>query len=109
MADIFLKPIVKMQEFVRKHDAPFIAKIYKSGKIEMWKDHQTLLEELEVQPYQYKKKVETYICNNENQSAIAEFWCQYYFSQSLREKFPQFVFQVNKASKITCQKLNSDK
>ena len=43
-------------------------------------------------PYQYKKKVETYICNNENQSAIAEFWCQYYFSQSLREKFPQFVF-----------------
>lgn len=47
MADIFLKAIVKMQEFVRKHDAPFIAKIYKSGKIEMWKDHQTLLEELE--------------------------------------------------------------
>lgn len=23
---------------------------------------------------------------------IAEFWCQYYFSQSLSEKFPQFVF-----------------
>jgi hypothetical protein len=36
-----------MQEFVRKHDAPFIAKIYKNGKIQMWKDDQTLLEELE--------------------------------------------------------------
>lgn len=47
MADIFLKAIVKMQEFVRKHDAPFIAKIYKDSRVEMWKDHQILLDELE--------------------------------------------------------------
>lgn len=46
MAAIFLKAIVTMQEFVRKHPAPFIAKIYRSGKIELWRNNQTLLEEL---------------------------------------------------------------
>jgi predicted nuclease of predicted toxin-antitoxin system len=31
MADIFLKSITKMQEFVRQHPAPFIAKVYRFG------------------------------------------------------------------------------
>ena len=31
MADIFLKSITKMQEFVRTHPAPFIAKVYRFG------------------------------------------------------------------------------
>jgi predicted nuclease of predicted toxin-antitoxin system len=46
MAAIFLKAIVPMQDFVRKHPAPFIAKIYRDGRIDMWKNDQTLLEEL---------------------------------------------------------------
>ena len=46
MAAIFLKAIVAMQEFVREHPAPFIAKIYRDGKILMWKDKQMLEEEL---------------------------------------------------------------
>jgi hypothetical protein len=45
MADIFLESITKMQEFVRKHPAPFIAKVYRDGRVEMWKDAQTLLDE----------------------------------------------------------------
>ncbi|GBF82833.1 hypothetical protein [Aphanothece sacrum] len=47
MANIFLKEIVKMQEFVRKNNAPFIAKIYRDKGIEMWKNEQALLDELE--------------------------------------------------------------
>ncbi|WP_414755549.1 hypothetical protein [Anabaena sp. CCY 9910] len=47
MAEILLKVIVKMQGFVRKHPAPFIAKIYRDGKISMWKDSETLTKELE--------------------------------------------------------------
>jgi hypothetical protein len=35
-----------MQEFVRKHLAPFIAKIYRDGKINLWKDSQDLLTQL---------------------------------------------------------------
>ena len=31
MADIFLGAVTKMQEFVRKHPAPFIAKVYRFG------------------------------------------------------------------------------
>lgn len=46
MADIFLKSITKMQEFVRQHPAPFIAKVYRDGRVEMWKDAQTLLDEI---------------------------------------------------------------
>jgi predicted nuclease of predicted toxin-antitoxin system len=46
MADIFLGSITKMQEFVRTHPAPFIAKVYRDGRVEMWKDAQTLLDEL---------------------------------------------------------------
>jgi hypothetical protein len=46
MAAIFLTAILPMQEFVRKHPAPFIAKIYRDGKISRWKDSQDLLTEL---------------------------------------------------------------
>jgi hypothetical protein len=46
MATILLNVIVKMQEFVRKHSEPFIAKIYRDGKIEMWKDNEMLINEL---------------------------------------------------------------
>ncbi len=46
MAAIFLESIIAMQEFLRKHPAPFIAKIYRNGRIDMWKDKQMLLEEL---------------------------------------------------------------
>lgn len=47
MAALFLKAIVPMQEFVRKHPAPFIAKIYRDARISMWKDSQKLTEELQ--------------------------------------------------------------
>ncbi|GAB1540925.1 hypothetical protein NUACC21_35940 [Scytonema sp. NUACC21] len=46
MIEAFLKAIVPTQEFVRKYPAPFIAKIFRDGHIEMWKDAQTLEEEL---------------------------------------------------------------
>lgn len=46
MAEIFLKAIVPMQEFVRKHPAPFIAKVYRDNSIKLWQDSQMLLEEL---------------------------------------------------------------
>jgi predicted nuclease of predicted toxin-antitoxin system len=46
MAEIFLKAIIAMQELVRKHPAPFMAKIYRDGSIRMWKDDQALLDEL---------------------------------------------------------------
>ena len=46
MADIFLGAVTKMQKFVRTYLAPFITKIYRDGRVEMWKDAQTLLDEL---------------------------------------------------------------
>ncbi|MEH2115252.1 hypothetical protein [Nostoc sp.] len=46
MAEIFLKAIGSMQRFIRKHPAPFIAKIYRDGKVSMWKNDQILIEEL---------------------------------------------------------------
>jgi predicted nuclease of predicted toxin-antitoxin system len=46
MIEIFTKAIVPMQSFVHKHPAPFIAKIYRDSRIEMWRDHQYLLKDL---------------------------------------------------------------
>jgi hypothetical protein len=46
MAAIFLRAIVPMQEFVRQDPAPFIAKIYSYGKINLWKDSKELPAEL---------------------------------------------------------------
>ncbi len=37
MAKIFQKAIVAMQAFARNNPAPFIAKIYKDGKVTAWK------------------------------------------------------------------------
>lgn len=50
MVVIFQKAIVPMQEFVRKNPAPFIAKIYRDGSIDLWKGSQTLLEDLKRLP-----------------------------------------------------------
>jgi hypothetical protein len=46
MADIFIKSITKMQELTRKHPAPFIGKVYRDGRVEIWKDAQSLLDEI---------------------------------------------------------------
>lgn len=46
MIAILIKAIVPMQNFVHKHPAPFIAKIYRDSRLEMWRDRETLLEEL---------------------------------------------------------------
>ncbi|KAM3093296.1 hypothetical protein ACKFKG_20020 [Phormidesmis sp. 146-35] len=46
MIAIFQKVAVSMQEFVHKNPAPFIAKIYRDGRLDLWKDQQTLLDEL---------------------------------------------------------------
>ena len=46
MAEIFLKAIPQMEEFVRKHPAPFIAKVYRDNRITLWQDSQMLLDEL---------------------------------------------------------------
>ncbi len=35
-----------MQEFVRNNNAPFIAKVYRDARVEMWKDAPTLLTEI---------------------------------------------------------------
>ena len=46
MANIFIKSITNMQEFVRNHNSPFIAKVYRDNKVKMWKDSSTLLDEI---------------------------------------------------------------
>ncbi len=35
-----------MQNFVHNYPAPFIAKIHRDSRLEMWRDRETLLEEL---------------------------------------------------------------
>ncbi|MDF5716886.1 MAG: hypothetical protein PUP93_24220 [Rhizonema sp. NSF051] len=47
MSEAFLKAIVHLQDFVRGNPAPFIAKIYRNGRIEMWQDSSMLLKELQ--------------------------------------------------------------
>ena len=46
MIAILIKAIVPMQNFVHKHPAPFIAKIYRDSRLEMWRNREALLEEL---------------------------------------------------------------
>lgn len=48
MAETFVTAIGPIQRFVRKHPAPFIAKIFKDGKVDMWKDQKMLSEELDL-------------------------------------------------------------
>ena len=47
MANIFEEAIIKMQDFVRKYPAPFIAKVYRDSRIEMWKDNEELVNEIQ--------------------------------------------------------------
>ena len=37
MAEIFVKAVPMMKQFVQKTPAPFIAKVYKDGKVHAWK------------------------------------------------------------------------
>lgn len=46
MADAFKQAIKAMQNFVKDNQAPFIAKVYRDGRVESWKDHQELLAEI---------------------------------------------------------------
>jgi hypothetical protein len=46
MADIFLKAIPEMKKFICENPAPFIAKVYQSGKVKVWKDDLVLVAEL---------------------------------------------------------------
>jgi predicted nuclease of predicted toxin-antitoxin system len=46
MIEILIKAIVPMQNLVRKHSAPFIAKIYRDSSIEIWRDREALSQEL---------------------------------------------------------------
>jgi predicted nuclease of predicted toxin-antitoxin system len=46
MIAILVKAIGPMQNFVRNYPAPFIAKIHRDSRLEMWRDRETLLEEL---------------------------------------------------------------
>ncbi|RFP58920.1 MAG: hypothetical protein BJG00_010545 [Limnothrix sp. CACIAM 69d] len=46
MADIFCKAIGAMQNFIRKHPAPFMAKVNRAGKVEGWRDRDELLREI---------------------------------------------------------------
>jgi predicted nuclease of predicted toxin-antitoxin system len=47
MITILIKAIAPMQAFVRKHPAPFIAKIHRDSRLEMWRDRPALLDELD--------------------------------------------------------------
>lgn len=43
MADIFVQAVEPMEKFAQSNQAPFIAKIYKYGKVRVWKNHTQLL------------------------------------------------------------------
>jgi predicted nuclease of predicted toxin-antitoxin system len=43
MAEIFVQAIERMEKFARSNQSPFIAKIYKYGKVRVWKNHTQLL------------------------------------------------------------------
>ena len=47
MAEIFRVAILEMQKFIEKNPAPFIAKVYREGKVKSWKTQADLLAELE--------------------------------------------------------------
>jgi predicted nuclease of predicted toxin-antitoxin system len=47
MADLFVNALVKFEKFAQGNEAPFIAKIYKDGRVELWKDQATLFGILE--------------------------------------------------------------
>ena len=49
MAAAFLKAIPAMEQFIKTLSTPFIAKVYRDGRVETWKTPQELLDELENQ------------------------------------------------------------
>ncbi len=46
MIAVFRKAFSAMREFARENPAPFIAKVYKSGEVVEWKNHEELRTEL---------------------------------------------------------------
>lgn len=50
MAEVFKQAIKAMQEFAQDNPAPFIAKVYRDGRVEEWKNHQDLLAEIRKPP-----------------------------------------------------------
>jgi predicted nuclease of predicted toxin-antitoxin system len=48
MADIFVGALDKIEAFSQHHDAPFIAKINRQGKITMWKKSKELLKKISI-------------------------------------------------------------
>lgn len=46
MIEIFCKAIGAMQNFIRKHPAPFIAKVNRAGEVKGWRDRDELLREI---------------------------------------------------------------
>lgn len=47
MIEVFRKAFPAMQTFARENPSPFIAKVYRDGKVSEWKNHEELLTELE--------------------------------------------------------------
>jgi predicted nuclease of predicted toxin-antitoxin system len=47
MANAFKQAIKAIQTFVKDNPAPFIAKVYRDGRVEAWKDHEELLAEID--------------------------------------------------------------
>lgn len=43
MADLFVNVLGKLKKFTQGNQAPFIAKIYKDGKVELWRNQTQLL------------------------------------------------------------------
>jgi predicted nuclease of predicted toxin-antitoxin system len=50
MAAAFQKAIEAMQSFARENPAPFIAKVYRDGRVEEWKNHLVLQAEVKEFP-----------------------------------------------------------
>lgn len=50
MAEIFKQAIRAMQEFAQANPAPFIAKVYREGRVEEWKNQEELLAEIAQPP-----------------------------------------------------------
>jgi predicted nuclease of predicted toxin-antitoxin system len=50
MAGAFQKAIESMQKFTRENPAPFIAKVYRNGRVEEWKNHLALQAEVKEFP-----------------------------------------------------------
>lgn len=47
-AEVFQEALVRMNRFAQGNPAPFIAKVYKSGKVRAWKSRTQLLKLLKI-------------------------------------------------------------